>query len=277
MSTGWMALPLLLITSTIVFVVIIAAEVFSYVFSLQTGAPFSYTDLVRTIAPTILIYSLAAFALNIIISYMIYRLVKRRNSHFARQNLLYEDLTNAAEEITTGRGTRSGASIGLNNLDRISKEARVYETEKNAVLWVILTMAGTSLPSAALVTASASPGLLPFFAVLYVYYFLMKDFFRHERREDQFIRELLGVLSISGVSVSLPLRNPSMSERSFALYIILSVVTLGFFWVYWVYVLLNDPNNHFRQQASIEDTLMVQMSTLLASPPASSLPPAPQA
>ena len=68
-----------------------------------------------------------------------------------------------------------------------------------------------------------------------------------------------------------------MSERSFAVYIILSVVTLGFFWVYWVYVLLNDPNNHFRQQASIEDTLMVQMSTLLASPPAFSLPPAPQA
>jgi len=276
MSTGWITFPLLLIVSVIVFFIIILAEIFSYIFSAPPGTPLFTTDLLRTIAPTILGYSIVAFVLNIVIAYMIYKLIRRRNSHFARQNLLYEDLTSAAEELATKKGVRTEASIGLNNLDRIAREARVYEPEKSAALWVMLTLAGASLPSATLLAAPTGFGLLPLLAVLYVYYFLMKDFFRHERREDQFIRELLGVLAVSGVQVSLPYRNPPLSERSFAVYIVLSVVTLGFFWVYWVYVLLNDPNNHFRQQAMVEDTLMAQMSTLLTSvPPSSSQPASP--
>ncbi|HEV2119870.1 MAG TPA: DUF4234 domain-containing protein [Candidatus Bathyarchaeia archaeon] len=277
MSTGWIAFPLFLIISIIVLFIIILAEIFGYIFSLPTGTAFSYVDFLRTIALTLLVYSLVAFVLNIAISYMIYKLVRRRNTHFARQTLLYEDLASAAEELATKKGERTEASIGLNNLERIAREARVYETEKNAALWVMLTLAGTSLPFVALATTSASPGLLPLLAVLYVYYFLMKDFFRHERREDQFIRELLGVLTISGVHVSLPFRNPPLSERSFAVYIVLSIVTLGFFWVYWVYVLLNDPNNHFRQQAMIEDTLMAQMNALLTSASPSNPQPAPPA
>ena len=88
----------------------------------------------------------------------------------------------------------------------------------------------------------------------------MKDFYKHERREDQFIRDLLGALTISGLNISLPYRNPPMPERSFALYVVLTIVTAGFFWVYWIYVLLNDPNHHFRQHMIIEDTLMAQLS-----------------
>jgi hypothetical protein len=274
MSTGWITFPLLLIVSVIVFFTIILAEIFGYIFSAFSGTPLSRADLLRTIAPTILGYSIVAFVLNIVIAYMIFRLVRRRNTHFTRQNLLYEDLTSAAEELLTKKGVKTEAAIGLNNLDRIAREARAYEPEKSAALWVMLTLAGTSLPSATLLAAPTGFGLLPLLAVLYVYYFLMKDFFRHERREDQFIRELLGLLAVSGVQVSLPYRNPPLSERSFAMYVVLSIVTAGFFWVYWVYVLLNDPNNHFRQQAMIEDTLMAQMSSLLTSVPASSPQPA---
>ena len=276
MSTGWIAFPLLLIMSGIVFLIIIVAEVFGYIFSASPGSAVSYAELRRTIAPTVLVYSIIAFVLNIVIAYMIYRLVHRRNTHFVRQDLLYEDLTSAAEELVTKKGVRMEASIGLNNLDRIAKEARVYEPERSAVLWVILTLAGTSLPSATFLAAPTGAGLMPLLAVLYVYSFLTKDFFRHERREDAFIRELLGVFAIAGVSVSLPYRNPPMPERGFAVYAVLSVVTAGFFWVYWVYVLVNDPNNHFRQQALVEDTLMAQISTILTPAAASSPQPASQ-
>jgi uncharacterized protein DUF4234 len=266
MSTGWIAFPLLLITSIIVFLIIILAEIFGYIYSAAPGTTLSYADLLRTIAPTVLAYSIISFVLNIVIAYMIYKLVQRRNTHFARQNLLYEDLMSTAEEWVTKKGVQMNASIGLNNLDRIAKEARVYEPEKSATLWVILTLAGTSLPAATLSAGSTGAGLLPLLAVLYVYYFLMKDFYKHERREDQFLRDLLGTFAISGLSVSLPYRNPPLPERSFALYIVLSIVTVGFFWVYWVYVLLNDPNNHFQQQMLIEDTIMAQLSAPMMGP-----------
>ena len=265
MSTGWIAFPLLLIISVIVFFVIILAEIFGYIFSVAPGATLSYADILRTIAPTVLVFSIIAFVLNISIAYMIYKLVQRRNTHFSRQTLLYEDLTGVAEELVATKGAQMEARISLNNLDRTAREARVYEPEKSAALWVMLTLAGTSLPTATLLTTSTGTGLLPLLAVLYVYYFLMKDFYRHERREDQFIRDLLGAFAISGLNVSLPYRNPPLPERSLALYLVLSVVTVGFFWVYWVYVLLNDPNNHFRQQMLIEDTIMAQLSASIAS------------
>jgi hypothetical protein len=256
MSTGWIAFALLLILSVIVFFVIILAEIFGYIFSAAPGTTLSYADLLRTIAPTVLIYSIVAFVLNIVIAYMIYKLVQRRNTHFNRQSLLYEDLADAAEELVTKKGVQMTAAISLNNLDRIAREARVYEPEKSATLWVILILAGTSLPAATFLAAPSGAGLLPLLAVLYVYYFLMKDFYRHERREDQFIRDLLGALTISGLTVSLPYRNPPLPERSFALYLV-----------------LNDPNNHFRQQMLIEDTIMAQLSASTAAP--TPIPPTP--
>ena len=121
MSTGWITFPLLLIISVIVFFTIILAEIFGYIFSAPSGTPLFTTDLLRTIAPTILGFSIVAFVLNVVITYMIFRLLRRRNTHFARHNLLYEDLTSAAGELATKKGVRTEASIGLNNLDRIAR------------------------------------------------------------------------------------------------------------------------------------------------------------
>src|SRR5260370_21833774 len=146
MSTGWIALPLLLVTSIIVFSVIILEEILGYRFSAASGTTLSYEDLLRTIAPTVLAYSIVSFVLNIVIAYMIYKLVQRRNTHFARQKLLYEDLVNTAEEWVTKKGVQMNASIGLNNLDRIAKEGRGYKSEKSATLRVMLTFDGTALP-----------------------------------------------------------------------------------------------------------------------------------
>ncbi len=69
------------------------------------------------------------------------------------------------------------------------------------------------------------------------------------------------------------IRNPPIPDRSFALYFVLTLITGSIFGVYWVYVLVTDPNNHFRQQMLMEDTIMAQLSS--TSPPTSPLPSAP--
>ncbi len=68
-------------------------------------------------------------------------------------------------------------------------------------------------------------------------------------------------------------RNPPIPDRSFALYFVLSLITGSIFAVYWVYVLVSDPNNHFRQQMLMEDTIMAQLSGTPA--PAATPTPAP--
>lgn len=275
MSPVWIPLPLVLIVSIVILIAIFVSVIISYVLSLSPGTVVSTADLLALpgVVSTLAVFVIVTFAVNILLAWMTYKFVRRRNTHFGRQFFFYEDVKSAVAELVTKKG--ADASIPLNNLDRISREARLDEAEKNPVLWVALTLASTSIPSVAIKRSAGSmAGLLPLLASLHVYYFLMKDFYRHERREDQFIRDLLGALAISGLNVSLPYRNPPLPERSFALYLVLSAVTVGFFWVYWVYVLLNDPNNHFRRQMLIEDTIMAQLSAHAMAPaPLPSTPP----
>src|SRR5438094_2191892 len=101
----------------------------------------------------------------------------------------------------------------------------------------------------------------------------MKDFFKDERREDLFVHDLVRTFSAPGVWINFPYRNPPIPDRSFALYFVLTLITGSIFGVYWVYVVVTDPNNHFRQQMLMEDTIMAQLSS--TSPPPSPIPSAP--
>jgi len=254
MSGAWAIVPLLPIMVGIVVVVVIFAAIFSAIGSLgpsgttTTGGSAIAAALVGSI---FLLYSLY-FVVLILVAVMIFKLVSRRNTHFNRQILLQEDIISMAREMCARKG--ADVSIFLNNMDRSVKEARLEEVEKNATLWAILIFVS---------------GL----GMLYAGYFLMKDFFRHERREDLFINDMLRTFNALGVPINFPYRNPPIPDRSFALYFILTLITGSIFAVYWVYVLVSDPNNHFRQQMLMEDTIMAQLSGTPSPAPIPAPPP----
>ena len=241
MTGAWAIVPLLPIMVGIVVVVIIFAAIFSAIGSIGTSG--TTTTGSSTIAAALfgsifLLYFLY-FVVLILVAWMVFKLVSRRNTHFNRQLLLQEDIISMAREMSAKKGV--DASILLNNLDRSVREARLEEVEKNATLWAIMVFVS---------------GL----GILYAGYFLMRDFFRHERREDVFINDMLRTFNAIGVPMNFPYRNPPIPDRSFALYFVLTLITGSIFGVYWVYVLVSDPNNHFRQQMLIEDTIMAQLS-----------------
>lgn len=243
MSAAWVIVPILPIIGLVLFFVsIIAASVFIATTPPPPPGTASRSFGLGVFFGVLALFYIGIFVVAIIYTVMLYKLVKRRNTHFSRQTFLYEDLTNMAKEFAAKKGV--DISLPLNNLDRTYREARVEETEKSAALWAIL---------------SFITGL----ATLYVYYFLMKDFFKHERREEIFVEDLNRALATTGLVVNLPRRTVPIPDRSFILYFILSLVTLGLFSIYWVYVLLEDPNNHFRQQAMLEDTIIAQASPLM--------------
>ena len=263
MSSAWIVVPLLEIVAVIVFIIVVVVLVVNYILASQflsgVSPPTNLLQSPEFVAVT-RIFSFVIFILSLAFAYMLYKLIKRRNTHLARQLFLYEDLTAMTKEMAAKKGL--DVSLSLNNLERTVREARSLETEKNAVLWVILTLAATT---AALGGGFSSGGpLLPTLATLYVYYFLMRDFFNHERREDIFLEELNRTLMALGVTANLPRRASTIPSRSFILYIVLTVVTLGFFWAYWVYTFINDPNSHFRHQALTEDTILAQVTPIMA-------------
>lgn len=241
MSPAWILVVIVPIFIAIISLVVLFGTLFSLA-ATPPGAGASAGFFAALIGLFVLV-QLVALITQIIYAYMLYKLVNRRNKHFQRQLFVYDDLTNLAKELAAKKGV--DVSLALNNMQRTNQEARFEETEKSAALWAIVT----------------------FFigiTALYVYYFLMKDFYKHERREDIFIEDLNRTLMAAGVTINLPRRTLPVPDRSFALYLILSIITLGIFSIYWLYVLLTDPNSHFRQQALIEDTVLTQVAPVLA-------------
>lgn len=94
-----------------------------------------------------------------------------------------------------------------------------------------------------------------FIASWYVYCFLMKDFYMHERREEKFWEDIGRVLNKCGITFTPTRRMQPVPNRSFWLYLILTIITAGIFSIYWLYVLLKDPNEHFKYHVRVEDEL----------------------
>lgn len=197
------------------------------------------------IAPTIFLALPALGIISFIVSIiLVYKLVDRRNSHFKRQIFLMEDTINSLRKIAEERKVMVETELSL--CERTLRETKTEETEKNAVLWAILSA-------------------IIFIATWYVYYFLMKDFYRHERREDGFWEDIGKILSKLGVSFTPPRRMNPIPDRSFILYLILTIITLGIFGIYWLYVLIKDPNEHFRYHAQIDEELLATVEKASAS------------
>jgi preprotein translocase subunit YajC len=159
---------------------------------------------------------------------MIYFLIKRRNAHFSRQEKL-ETLT-------------------LSKLRRLKEEKqRHYDGEsdftknekpifiRNAQVWALSTIL-----------------IVPAF---YVFYFLNSDLQKHEEHEHALLIEALSLAKDIGLELNL---NGFAVTKKFALnrYLVLTIVTLGFAALYWLYRVFNDYNIHFKQQWKLEDELL---------------------
>jgi len=244
MSSAWILIYLLPFIVAVLFVALIIAAVFLTATTVTTTPgqlpTIQYTPDIFGIIALFYVLLIVTFIGDII---LIYRLARRRNAHFKRQIFLFEDVVAAVKAIATRKGV--DVEVGLASGDRTVREAKAEETEKNAVLWTIL---------------SVITGI----AAFYVLYFLMKDFYKHERREDGFWEDMSKTLDKCGVKFSVPRRTETLPDRSFALYFILTLVTLGLFGIYWIYVLLKDPNEHFRYHVQVEDQLLTTLETVAA-------------
>jgi len=169
--------------------------------------------------------------------YVIYKFIDRRNRHIKRTLMLYEDLAALLESL----GYTDAASR-----IRTSIREKSFEVggEKNAILWVVLFIIFNPV-------------------VLYIFHFLNKDFRRHSIYEDRILSELNAVLRDEGVKMIDTRRILTIPERSTILYIILTIVTLGFFFIYWVYVMAKDPNEHFLVHRELDMALIQSLEELL--------------
>jgi hypothetical protein len=243
MSTAWILVYLIPIFAVIIAVIAVFYLVFAAMAEpwIVPEEPSVALPLFVVLIILLVLLAIIGFVVSIILTY---KLVKRRNTHFKRQMFLSEDVVTAVKTMAAKKGVEVEAI--LSSVERTVREAKAEETEKGAVLWAILTA-------------------VPYIGSLaqwYVYYFLMKDFYKHERREDGFWEDLSRTLDKIGITFSLPRRIETTPDRSFVLYLILTIITVGLFGIYWLYVLLKDPNEHFKYHVQVEDQLMSTLESV---------------
>jgi len=166
-----------------------------------------------------------------------YKLIRRRSEHFKRDRILREGLISYIRGAASERGIEGQMNTELATMSTVHSESNGEEDEKSAMLWIILSV--------------ITFGLLG----LYVSYFLTKDPHHHDIRQLAFMQQVQSAFSKFQKTIVFPFWK-AIPDRSFFLYLILSVLTFGLFALYWNYVLISDFNQHFRAQWQIEDQLV---------------------
>jgi hypothetical protein len=250
-SRLWILVPLYSLALAYLFVAILIIEI-EAIFAAVSASPGTtpVTPPTFRLPPYFAYVELFSLVLSILFYYLFYILIKRRNLHFEREYRFFYDTSLILKNLVAARGLAQNqdAQNDLRYIDSDLTTIHYLEKERSAILWVILL-------------------IIPFvdiIAYFYIFYFLMRDFGEHEPMEDMLVAKISKVLGLMGASFSFSRENShgKIPNRSFALYLILDLITLGAFGIYWIYTLIKDPNNHFRYEIQIEENLVSAINSL---------------
>ncbi|MGH2727975.1 MAG: DUF4234 domain-containing protein [Actinomycetota bacterium] len=213
-----------------------------------------------------------------------YRLIARRREHVARRLRLFSYLWYALAERADEVGRRAEVQEGLDNLARIHTQIESYEKAhaQDPKMWAIIraiVRIGYVLAVVWISSRVDESGDIPdatsfdqivaivFFVCAFgsiavgtfINNFLHNDFRFLDAWERSYGENVLWVFGRLGPDLPTPSPTPSGREavpkRNTALYLVLSIVTIGLFGIFWRYTLMADGNAHFHSDATMEDVI----------------------
>lgn len=180
--------------------------------------------------------ALAVIIPGLILVFVFLKMVNRMSNHFRRE----ATLRRAVIDYLRGRATLEGrypwVAAEVANMEAVNADANAHDTPSSGALAIL--------------------AIIPI-ARWYLLYVLTKWPSEHEPRWVAFVQQAGSAAAKLGLVAALPIWNP-VPRRSFALYLILSLF-IPFFSLYWYYVLLKDPNEHFKGHAQVEDAFAAIM------------------
>jgi len=180
--------------------------------------------------------SIVAMVLIII---LLYKLFNRNNLHSKREAMMRIAIVDLLKRRAAEQGASQMIAAQVQTMESINYEALNYEPERSAAVWAILPI----IP------------IVGWIFMLIGLYYLTSYPPAHDRRWHAFTQQVQSAGSQLGIPVMLPSWR-TLPERSFIIYFILTIVTFGFFMIYWFYVLVKDMNEHYMAQWQFEDQLM---------------------
>ena len=190
--------------------------------------------------------------------YATYKLVQRRSEHAQRRLAFQSYLWHALNARAEAAGKTADVKEGLDNLSRIYQQMDAFErrNKRDPALWTILRLVGHLL----------------FFGVgsfvgAYVNHFLNKDLLFYDEWEASYAANAEWVMQRLGHTIVLPQRRHPVHDRNTAVYILVSIVTLGIFGMFWRSRVMADGNGHFDDDALMEDAILAGLGLTASTAP----------
>jgi hypothetical protein len=239
MSYAWMIVPLLPLAAAVVIGALLVGILVSLIPNISNLS--HPTTAQSTIAPIVggilALYGLAIIVLFITLFFgalSFYYLIDRRNRHLARQQLLFSTLHRYL-------ASKAPTSESIARLTYLSEDSTYEERPRPAGLWALLFLFVT--PIVGLITS----------------YNLTQDMRKHDDFQSNYQTALASSLVEAGFQQPNFQAYKSRS-RDPVLFLVLSAITGGVFWIYWYYTLLKDYNEHFADQARFEDQILKEIA-----------------
>lgn len=168
-----------------------------------------------------------------------YQRISRRDRHFARVSHVFAALLECTREAARSRGVDVEAELA-DLAGKLHRAELSLLKRKGAALWVALTLATLGI------------------AGLYPLYFLTVDWYRLQRWEQEMLGDFSRIWARTGISDGPVEVTLAVPQRSFWLYLALSLVTLGFWFLVWDHHIHTDPDRAFEENARWESAVLAR-------------------
>ena len=244
--------------------------IFAYVFSAFANADMDFEEAMSQLFSVYAIVFVVSMVSQLIFAVIAFFLVDRNNNHSARESRLKKAVFALARSAATTRESQQAISRELQALEYHSYSGA---KRRSPALWALLVAfpsigAGITIALLGVALRDLSIGALfgaislgalfsfiGYISLIYMFYFLMKEQSAHEARWIGFAMGTRSLLTRLGFPPGRGYRLTRSPDRSFALYLVLTIF-IGIFIYYWWYVMIKDPNEHYRNQWLAEDSLL---------------------
>ncbi|HVM09907.1 MAG TPA: hypothetical protein VM345_15675 [Acidimicrobiales bacterium] len=176
--------------------------------------------------------------------YVWYRLVERMREHNRRRLAFLE----AANEAAWNRANEQGRAEELRpRFERVGADLQVMRSLsgefRDPAIWTVLLLIGSTI------------------VMFIIYWLLDADLIKHGAAEadaEQQLSELFSILGM-GTVVAPPSPGPKPPHQ-YAMRIVATLLTCGFYSYWWLADLMREGNDHFRRDWAWEDAVVVAVA-----------------
>ena len=199
-----------------------------------------------------------------------YTIISKMNRHYDR-----DDELRAASRSLISAGTSTASSrltVGgdLTAMDRTDDMMASQQRKLNPILWSSAVALPLVISILQWIVMYSSDGYseyqdvslplsvviyLSYIPVLYLSYTLTKNIFDHHYDWADFANQTSTAVCDLGLPPMNSYMGGSIPRRSFGVYLLVTIITAGFFMFYWWYSIIKDLNHHFKAHRYFEDEL----------------------